>query len=88
MMSDSWKDNIGDTIEVVVTPNATANRIKVESKEDGSFCLRIYVTVVPEDGKANDAVIKLLAKELGVAKSSLQIIRGKKSRKKTFRITK
>ena len=42
--------------------------------------------MVPEDGKANAAVIKLLAKALGVAKSRLVLVRGATSRDKLFRI--
>jgi len=35
------------------------------------------------DGKANDALITLLSKEFGVAKNSIEIIKGKTSRNKT-----
>ncbi|MCB1411327.1 MAG: DUF167 domain-containing protein, partial [Rhodobacteraceae bacterium] len=48
--------------------------------------IRVYVTVVPEDGKANKAVIRLLAKALGVPKSSLTLIRGATARDKVFRL--
>ena len=69
-------------IPVRVTPKAAANRIAVDA--DG--LIRVYVTTVPEDGKANAAVIKLLAKALGVAKSRLVLVRGATSRDKLFRI--
>jgi len=49
--------------------------------------LRVYVTVVPEDGKANAAVLKLLAKALGVPKSRLEIVRGHTARDKVVRVT-
>jgi uncharacterized protein YggU (UPF0235/DUF167 family) len=48
--------------------------------------LRVYVTTVPEDGKANAAVQKLLAKALGVAKSRLTLIRGHTTRDKVFQV--
>jgi uncharacterized protein (TIGR00251 family) len=80
-----WKNNIGDTIEVHVSPKASANKIKPEIYEE-KLRLRVYVTVAPEDGKANEAVIKLLAKELRLAKSSLTIVQGLKSRNKIIRI--
>ena len=54
------------------------------SIEDGQ--LKIRVTVVPEDGKANKAVIALLAKALGVSKSSVTIVRGETARDKLVRI--
>ena len=69
----------GDTITVHVTPKASRARII-----EGPDGLRVYVTVVPENGKANAEVQKLLAKHLGVPKSSLTLIRGEKSRDKTF----
>jgi uncharacterized protein (TIGR00251 family) len=80
-----WKKNIGDTLEVHVSPKASVNKIKAEYYEN-ALRLRVYVTVPPEDGKANEAIIKLLAKELHLPKSSLTIIQGLKGRNKTIRI--
>ena len=71
----------GTEIALRVTPKASRNVIVVA--EDG---LRAYVTVVPEDGKANAAVAKLLAKALGVAKSRLTLVRGQTARDKVFRL--
>ncbi|OWY14839.1 hypothetical protein B6V72_05100 [Thioclava sp. F34-6] len=71
----------GNEIALRVTPKASRNEIRVG--EDG---LRAYVTVVPENGKANAAVVKLLAKALGVAKSRLTLIRGETARDKVFRL--
>ncbi|MDR1597611.1 MAG: DUF167 domain-containing protein [Holosporales bacterium] len=69
-------------IVVRVTPRASSNRI--DSGPDG--VLRVYVTVPPESGKANECVIKLLAEKFGVPKSSCHIKRGHKSRTKTVTI--
>ncbi|OOY16665.1 DUF167 domain-containing protein [Thioclava sp. DLFJ4-1] len=71
----------GSEIALRVTPKASRNEIR-ESEEG----LRAYVTVVPENGKANAAVVKLLAKALGVAKSRLTLIRGQTAREKVFRL--
>ncbi|WP_134678764.1 DUF167 domain-containing protein [Paracoccus ravus] len=71
----------GAEIAVRVTPRASRNALTL----DGDV-IRIHVTAVPEDGKANAAVIKLLAKSLGVAKSRLVLIRGASARDKVFRI--
>lgn len=49
---------------------------------DGREELEIRVSAAPTDGKANAAVIKLLAKELGVARSSIEIVSGETSRHK------
>ncbi len=71
----------GAEIAVRVTPNASRNKVV----RDGEG-LRVYVTVVPENGKANAAAQKLLAKALGLAKSRLSLIRGATSRDKMFRV--
>ncbi|MBO9396311.1 DUF167 domain-containing protein [Shimia sp. R9_2] len=71
----------GAEIAVRVTPKASRNAVV----QDGDV-LRVYVTVVPEGGKANAAVAKLLAKTLGVAKSRLTLVRGQTSREKVFRL--
>lgn len=71
----------GQQIAVRVTPHASRNALRVE---DG--VIRIYVTTVPEDGKATQAVVKLLAKAMGVAKTRLVLIRGAAARDKLFRL--
>lgn len=71
----------GAEIAVRVTPRASRNAVVAE---DGA--VRVYVTVVPEDGKANEAVRKLLAAALGVAKSRLVLVRGQTARDKVFRV--
>ena len=57
---------------------------RIEKIEEGR--LKIRVTVPPEGGKANKAVVELLAKTLKVPKSSIQIVRGETSRTKTVRV--
>ncbi len=59
-------------LHVKVHPKARRDSVQVI--EGGS--LKIDVTAPPEGGKANDAVIALLAKALGVAKSDVEIVRG------------
>lgn len=74
-------------LRVRVTPKAKSARIIEDIAEDGSPYYRVYVTVVPEDGKANKAVIELLAKTLRVPKSALTITHGLTSRDKLIQIT-
>jgi uncharacterized protein (TIGR00251 family) len=50
-------------------------------------CLRVRIGAAPERGKANAALIALLAKSLGLSKSSIRIVRGKHSAHKTLEIT-
>ncbi|MBX9587244.1 MAG: DUF167 domain-containing protein [Gammaproteobacteria bacterium] len=84
----NWKVCAGDRLTVRVAPNASSNRIKVEKTQDGSTRLRVYVTVPAESGKANEAVLKLLAKALEVPKSALLIVRGELSQDKIIKILK
>jgi hypothetical protein len=72
----------GAEIAVRVTPRAARDRIAAD--EAGG--LRVHVTAPPEDGKANAAVRKLLAKALGVPKSRLCLLRGRTARDKVFRL--
>lgn len=48
--------------------------------------LRLRVAAVPDKGKANAAVIALLAKALGVPKSAIAVTSGETARLKTVRI--
>lgn len=72
----------GDTLRLRVTPKASSNRIKFEEQEDGSIMVKVYVTCVPEDGKANDGVIKLLSKEFNLPKSAFILKKDHKNRDK------
>jgi uncharacterized protein (TIGR00251 family) len=52
----------------------------------GKRHLKARVSLPPEDGKANKALIALLAKSLAVPKSSIRIAAGETSRLKTIEI--
>lgn len=71
----------GSEFSVRVTPKAARNAVVAQGDT-----IRVYVTSAPEDGKATKAVINLLAKSLGIAKSRLVLIRGATSRDKQFRV--
>jgi uncharacterized protein (TIGR00251 family) len=53
---------------------------------DGRDELEVRVVEVPADGAANDAVIRVLARALGVSRSELSIISGAASRHKRIAI--
>ncbi|MBT4686905.1 MAG: DUF167 domain-containing protein [Rhodospirillaceae bacterium] len=75
----------GTLIAVRLRPGAAANRIDgVQDRVDGSRFLVVRVTAAPEKGKANQAMIKLLAKAWGVPRSSLSVMAGTKDRNKTI----
>jgi uncharacterized protein (TIGR00251 family) len=65
-------------IEVVVKPNA--RKEAVEKLPDGSY--RVSVNAPPQEGRANEAVIALLAKFFKIPKSSITILRGERGRRK------
>lgn len=70
-------------IVITIKPNSTKGPLVVPQL-DGS--LVVYIREIPEGGKVNDALIKLLAKYLGVSKSSLVIVRGVTSRHKVIEL--
>lgn len=70
-----------------VTPKASRNAVTgLADTVDGGKALKVSVTAVPEDGKANDAVVKLLAKSWGVAKGTLSVVSGATDRNKVLHI--
>lgn len=69
-------------IKVKVIPNSSQN--KIIGFEDG--ILKIKCTSTPEKGKANQAVIVMLAKCYQVPKSSVKLIKGKTSSQKIIEI--
>jgi len=74
----------GRLIAVRVTPKASRAAVLPGGTEGAD--LRITVTVVPEDGKANAAVLKALALALGLPKSRLALVRGAAARDKVFKV--
>ena len=63
---------------------ARASRNKIEVSPEGE--VRIYVTAAPEAGKANDAIVALLAKSLGIGRRSITLVKGHTVRDKVFSI--
>jgi len=49
--------------------------------------LRVAVTAPPEKGKANQAIVAMLSKALGISKSQIELISGQTSTKKRTLIT-
>ena len=72
----------GVTIQLRVQPRA--RRIALERTPEGA--LKAAVTAAPEDGKANDAVVALLAKAWRLPKSTFEIVRGGTAREKTLMV--
>jgi uncharacterized protein (TIGR00251 family) len=77
----------GLSLSLRVTPKAKRNRIESIAEEaDGGTALKVSVTAAPEGGKANAAVIGLLAKTWRLPKSAFTVTRGVGNRRKTVAI--
>lgn len=78
----------GVTLHLRVTPNAGVDRIEqYETRDNDAQVLRLRVKAVPDKGKANAAVIALLAKFLHIPKSAIIVTSGETARLKTVSIT-
>jgi uncharacterized protein YggU (UPF0235/DUF167 family) len=69
-------------MDIIVKVKTRAKRENVERLKDGSFF--VAVTAIPEDGKANDQVLKALSEFLDIPVSRLRIKKGARSRLKTI----
>jgi uncharacterized protein len=79
----------GDGVRLAVrlTPKAAAERlIGLIADGDGGSSLKIAVTAAPEDGKANDALLRLLAKRLRLPRGAVSLLQGGRDRRKVIHI--
>ncbi len=68
-------------VAVRLTPRASAEAITVEGE-----MLRVRVTAPPVDGRANTALVRLLAKRLRVARGDVRIVSGTAARQKVVEV--
>lgn len=54
--------------------------------DDKMDMYKVWIKEVPEDGKANEAIIKALSKYFNISKSNIELIRGATSGEKVFDI--
>lgn len=73
-------------LSIRVTPRASRNEVQLDTDLLGNTFYRVYITQIAEQGKANEAALKLLAKYLKVAPSRLKIQRGAKDRDKLIQV--
>ncbi|CDX52349.1 conserved hypothetical protein [Mesorhizobium plurifarium] len=80
------RDN-GIDLFVRLTPKAALDRIDgIETAADGRSHLKARVRAVPENGAANQALERMLAKALGVPVSAVSVVAGGTARLKTLRV--
>ncbi|MGH2994583.1 MAG: DUF167 domain-containing protein [Solirubrobacterales bacterium] len=72
------------TAELRVRLQPRARREEIVGERAGAVMVR--VTAPPVDGRANAALVKLIAKRAGVAKGLVSIARGERSRDKLVRV--
>jgi uncharacterized protein (TIGR00251 family) len=70
-------------LKVYLQPKSSKNEM-VGPYRDG---IKVKVTAPPVEGKANEALIRFLAKGFGISPSCIEIIKGLHSREKTLRIS-
>lgn len=78
----------GLRFRVRLTPKSSRNAVHGAAVDtDGQAVLKVGVTAVPEGGKANAALVALLAKEWKLPKGAFTITSGTASRNKTLLIS-
>lgn len=74
----------GDAVWLAVSVQPNAKRTAADGLHDGT--LRVRLGAPPVDGKANQLLIDWLARELGLPKRAVQLVRGDTSRRKWLAI--
>jgi uncharacterized protein (TIGR00251 family) len=72
----------GVLLSVKVQPRASANEIGGEQGGE----LKVKVTAPPVDSAANEALVRLLADELGCPRNRVELVRGQTSKHKVIKL--
>jgi len=80
-----WMNETSEGFEINVRAVPRASKNEIQGIHDGA--LKIRLTTPPVDGKANQALIRFLSKELHISKSKIQLKQGETSRHKTLQIS-
>jgi uncharacterized protein len=81
-MAQDPTDSANDAWCLDVQVNPGARRNEVTGWSEGR--LRVRLQAPPVEGKANDALVRYLAAELGLRRNQVRIRRGESSRRKTL----
>lgn len=77
----------GCRLLVRLTPKSSRDAVEgIDTLSDGRACLKVRVRAVPEKGKANAQLVKVLSKIIGIPASAIRIGTGATSRLKTVHI--
>lgn len=67
----------GFIVRIKLTPNASACGFgELFKNADEQIYLKAGITTAPEKGKANKDLVKMLAKELQIAKQNIELVSG------------
>lgn len=80
-----WINETATGIDVKIRAVPRASKNEIQGIYDDA--LKVRLTTAPVDGKANQALIRFLSKELKLSKSQLQIAQGETSRHKVVKIS-
>jgi len=88
MSDDPWTVTVdGILLTVRLTPKGGRDAIDgIETLSDGRAVLKARVRALPEDGEANAALIKLMAKTVGVSASRVSVQSGHTARLKVLKL--
>lgn len=73
-------------LHVYAKPKSHEDKIEYWVGEGAKYILQLRIQAPPEKGKANKAIIALLAGMLGIPKSHITLVTGATARRKTFKI--
>lgn len=73
-----------DEILLTVRARPGARREGIVEEQDG--VLKVAVQAPPDKGKANEALVRVLAEALGLRRGAVALVRGETSRDKVFRL--
>jgi len=72
---------------VKLTPGAAQDRLDGwDSDPEGRSVLKVRVRARPIEGKANEALVRLVADALGVPRSAVSLVQGDRSRIKRLEV--
>jgi uncharacterized protein (TIGR00251 family) len=79
---DPWRfSTTGVSVSLRVTPRGGRDAVDgIETLSDGRSVVKVRVRAIADGGEANRAVAELLAKSLGVPKSSVRLVSGATAR--------
>ena len=73
------KTNEGILVNLRISPNAKKNEIIKDVD-----IIKVKITALPIDGKANKALVEFFAKNFKIPKTSIEILKGETSKEKTI----